>query len=114
MGTTRLPVREVTRDEILKPLKRGDETYDDLLRRLAGESDGAEHGVTVPVTPELDTEAVDELADDLAGRIGMTADPGVVMDDEAVAELVEQVRQLQALVERQPERTADELEGRFR
>lgn len=32
---SRLPCSSETRDEYLKPLKLGDETYDELLRRLA-------------------------------------------------------------------------------
>lgn len=33
--TTRIPVTKHTRDEVLTPLKQGDETYDELLVRLA-------------------------------------------------------------------------------
>lgn len=32
---TRVPCSEETRDQYLRPLKRGGEAYDDLLRRLA-------------------------------------------------------------------------------
>lgn len=32
---TRLPCRPETRDDILRPLKRGGESYDDLLRKMA-------------------------------------------------------------------------------
>lgn len=36
---TRLPCSTETRDEVLRPLKRGGETYDDLLRRMAEQYD---------------------------------------------------------------------------
>lgn len=36
---TRVPLSKATRDEILKPLKQGDETYDDVIRRLAANGD---------------------------------------------------------------------------
>lgn len=36
---TRLPVASSTRDEILRPLKRGGESYDELLRRMAAQYD---------------------------------------------------------------------------
>lgn len=36
---TRLPCRPETRDEILRPLKRGGQTYDDLLRNMAEQYD---------------------------------------------------------------------------
>lgn len=36
---TRLPCTVETRDEVLKPLKRGDETYDELLRKMAEQYD---------------------------------------------------------------------------
>lgn len=36
---TRVPVSKETRDEILRPLKRGGETYDELLRRIAQQYD---------------------------------------------------------------------------
>jgi hypothetical protein len=39
---TRLPCRPRTRDEILKPLKRGGESYDDLLRKMAEQYDPSE------------------------------------------------------------------------
>lgn len=32
---TRVPCTPETRDEILQPLKRGGESYDDLLRKMA-------------------------------------------------------------------------------
>jgi len=36
---TRVPCRPDTRDEILRPLKRGGESYDDLLRNMAEQYD---------------------------------------------------------------------------
>lgn len=36
---TRIPVDRETRDEILKPLKRGGQTYDSLLRDMAAQYD---------------------------------------------------------------------------
>ena len=36
---TAIPVRRSTREEVVKPLKRGGETYDSLLRRLAESHD---------------------------------------------------------------------------
>lgn len=63
MGETRIPVSEETRDEILKPRKRGGESYDDLLRRLV--DDESDFDVTATVTPTLDEEAMDELFDEL-------------------------------------------------
>jgi len=42
---TTLPIREDTREEILRPLKRGGETYDELLRKMAGQYE--------PETPEV-------------------------------------------------------------
>lgn len=36
---TRLPCSVETREEILRPLKRGGETYDDLLRKMARQYD---------------------------------------------------------------------------
>lgn len=35
----RLPCTVETRDEVLKPLKRGNETYDELLRKMAAQYD---------------------------------------------------------------------------
>ena len=35
----RLPCTAATRDEVLKPLKRADETYDELLRKMARQYD---------------------------------------------------------------------------
>ena len=35
----RLPCTTATRDEVLKPLKRADETYDELLRKMATQYD---------------------------------------------------------------------------
>lgn len=69
MGETRIPVSEETRDEILKPRKRGGESYDDLIRRLvAGESDAGGVGNLEPFggeVPALDEDAIDELFDEL-------------------------------------------------
>jgi len=42
---TTLPVAVETREEILRPLKRGGETYDELLRKMAREYE--------PETPEV-------------------------------------------------------------
>lgn len=36
MGDARIPVSEETRDELLTPLKRGNDTYDDVIRREIG------------------------------------------------------------------------------
>lgn len=36
---TRVPCRPDTRDEVLRPLKRGGESYDDLLRKMAEQYD---------------------------------------------------------------------------
>ena len=33
--STCLPISRHTRDEVIRPLKRGGETYDELLRRMA-------------------------------------------------------------------------------
>lgn len=35
----RLPCTSATRDDVLKPLKRADETYDELLRKMARQYD---------------------------------------------------------------------------
>lgn len=35
----RIPCTVETRDEVLKPMKRADETYDDLLRKMAEQYD---------------------------------------------------------------------------
>jgi hypothetical protein len=42
MGTTeftRVPCTPETRDKVLKPLKRGGQSYDDLFRAMAAEYD---------------------------------------------------------------------------
>jgi hypothetical protein len=39
---TRVPCTPETRDEVLKPLKRGGQSYDDLLRAMAAEYDPSE------------------------------------------------------------------------
>ena len=39
---TRLPLRVETRDEILRPLLRGGETWDSLLRKMASQYDPAD------------------------------------------------------------------------
>ena len=36
---TRIIVRKDTRDNLLKPLKRGDESYDDVVRKLIAQYD---------------------------------------------------------------------------
>jgi hypothetical protein len=36
---TRVPCRPSTRDEVLRPLKRGGESYDQLLRKMAAQYD---------------------------------------------------------------------------
>lgn len=36
---TRVPCRPTTRDEVLRPLKRGGESYDQLLRKMADQYD---------------------------------------------------------------------------
>lgn len=38
-SNTRLPCTKETRDRVLRPLKRGGETYDDLLRKMAEQYD---------------------------------------------------------------------------
>lgn len=39
VADTRVPCSTETRDEILRPLKRGGESYDSLLRRMAAQYD---------------------------------------------------------------------------
>lgn len=38
---TRVPCRPTTRDEVLRPLKRGGESYDQLFRKMAEQYDPA-------------------------------------------------------------------------
>jgi len=45
---TTLPVQKDTRENILRPLKRGGETYDDLLRKMAAQYDPDTADVGVP------------------------------------------------------------------
>lgn len=42
---TRIPCRPDTRDKILRPLKRGGESYDDLLRNMAEQYDPTDRRV---------------------------------------------------------------------
>jgi len=46
---TTLPVQKDTRENILRPLKRGGETYDDLLRKMAAQYE--------PDTPNVEVTA---------------------------------------------------------
>lgn len=39
---TRVPCRPETRDKVLRPLKRGGQTYDDLLRKMAEQYEPSE------------------------------------------------------------------------
>jgi hypothetical protein len=36
---TRVPITERTRDEVIQPLKRGGETYDELFQKMAEQYD---------------------------------------------------------------------------
>jgi hypothetical protein len=47
---TRVPCSRKTRDEILHPLKRGGETYDELLQRIAKQYNPNEEDQTTRVT----------------------------------------------------------------
>ena len=48
----RIPCTAETRDEVLKPLKRADETYDELLRKMARQYDPEQaHDRSVAVRP---------------------------------------------------------------
>jgi len=48
---TRIPVRVDTRDNLLKPLKRGGESYDDVLRKLIAQYEPEEPDIPDPEVP---------------------------------------------------------------
>lgn len=80
---TRIPVTRATRDDVIKPLKRGDETYDDVIRRLASDGGG---GPTVTI--DADDIFTDDVLDRLASSVAEAADLEIGIDGEAVAELI--------------------------
>lgn len=104
MGTS-IPVREDVRDTLADDKPDG-VSWSDYLEALHDGADLGGNGDAV----DVDAEAI---ADELVAKLDMTADPGVVMEESDVAELVSDVRRLQELMEKAPGRTADELEGRF-
>jgi hypothetical protein len=103
MGITRIPVSESTRDEVLKPRKRGDDTYDDVIQRLAGADDTPTPDATATIKPELDTEAVDDIANSIVESRNFQ---GAVTEDEAERIL----GRLDDLEARLPSKVAEELQ----
>jgi len=99
-------VPESDRDEC-KEIRPDSATFGDCI--VAGAKSLSDGDVILP--NQTDAE---DIADEIVGRIDMTADPGTVMSDSDVADLAEQVRKLQRLVENTPENTAERLRGEFR
>jgi len=119
----RIPVSEATRDEILKPRKRGDDTYDDVIRRMAGDGEGV--GVEATVTPTLDEDAVDEMVERIEERltdevavyqpgddepVGTIEQPAGIDPDDFAREVARQMDYV-AIADSVAEQVARELQG---
>lgn len=114
--TVKVPKRD---REDAKAARPDSATFGDCLVAGAKLLSGGEGVEPAPVELQsVETDGVElpdaeTIADELVGRIGMASDPGAPMTDGDVAELAEQVRQLQRMVERVPEDTADALGERY-
>lgn len=92
---TRIPCSVKTREEVLKPLKGENETYDDLFERLSRAVDGDGNmgkqetgGSCKPGGPDCRIEAVDELVHELREELRHQTDDIIAQTSRRTAEEV--------------------------
>lgn len=101
MGDKRIPISESNRNE-LKSLKRGDDTYDDVIERLLTDD--------FELTREVEQVDVDALVNDLVDEIGATVGGPQVDDSKLAREVTRQIDYVE-LANRVSEQVVAELGG---